>query len=85
MGLGFTEMLFIAGTIALLFGPGAVLVWWFMTQARASRSAETDTAPEHADDTDAQPENPVLTAAADSLAQGAITQDQYDEIERTLA
>jgi len=75
MGLGFTEMLFIVGTIALLFGPGAVLVWWFMSQARAGRSAEEDATTS---------DDPVLTAAARSLAEGAITQEQYDEIERAL-
>lgn len=75
MGLGFTEMLFIVGTIALLFGPGAVLVWWFMSQARAGRSAEEDVITS---------DDPVLAAAARSLTEGEITQEQYDEIERTL-
>lgn len=93
-GLGFTEILFIAGTIALLFGPGAVLVWWFMTQSRVrSTPAEDDAADseahaasgESSDSSDEPVPDPVLAAAARSLADGAITQEQYDEIERTLS
>ena len=75
MGLGIQEMFFILATIALLFGPGAVIVWWFMTQQRASSGSAAPTAP---------PVDSALQAARERFARGEITAEELEAIKRVL-
>jgi len=72
MGVGPTEILLILVGILLLFGPGAVLVWWLMTQAKAT---ETGAAP---------PADPAIEAARERFARGEITAEELEEIKRVL-
>lgn len=87
-GLGVTELLFIAVTIALLFGPGAVLVWWFMSHQRASADAPPPVEPRAAEQapgtTEQVPMDPALEAARERFARGEITAEEYEEIKRVL-
>lgn len=88
-GLGVTELLFIAVTIALLFGPGAVLVWWLMSHQRAAADAPPPVQPDVPQQTPgaavpAVPFDPALEAARERFARGEITAEEYEEIKRVL-
>lgn len=70
MGLGITELLIIVAIIALLFGPGAVFVYFWM---KGSGSSET-----------AKPDDPALEAARERYARGEINREEFEEIRSTL-
>lgn len=74
MGVGPTEIMLVLVGILLLFGPGAVLVWWLMTQAKAG-------------DTDAQAAptvDPAIATARERFARGEITAEELEDIRRVL-
>lgn len=77
MGLGSGELLFILAAIALLFGPGAVLVWWLMTQSRASGESP-ELAKQH------ESPDPAVEAARERYARGEISREEFEEIKTTL-
>jgi len=74
MGVGPTEIMLVLVGILLLFGPGAVLVWWFMTQAKA---VEPDAKA-------APPVDPAIATARERFARGEITAEEPQEITRVL-
>lgn len=71
MGVGPTEIMLVFVGILLLFGPGAVLVWWFMTQAKAAEP-------------DAKAVDPAIATARERFARGEITAEELQEITRVL-
>lgn len=74
MGIGPTEIMLVLLGILLLFGPGAVLVWWFMTQSKASEP-----------DAPAPPQvDPAIATARERFARGEISAEELEEITRVL-
>ncbi len=79
MGLGLFEIVIILGIIALLFGPGAVIVWWLVTQAKVAEGGapgEPHSAAPAAD--------PALELARERYAAGEIDREEFEEIKSTL-
>lgn len=74
MGLGITELLIIIAGLALLFGPGAVLVYLWMKGSAAAPDVEASP----------QQRDPAFDAARERYARGEINREEFEEIKSTL-
>lgn len=76
MGLGLIEILILILGVAFLFGPGALVVWWVMTQSRASDTASANSSEPARD--------PAAELARERYAKGEINREEFEEIKSTL-
>lgn len=72
MGIGPIELGLLVLLFAMLFGPGTVLVWWLVTQARAGGPPAGEAG------------DPAFAAARERFARGEINREEFEEIKSAL-